>query len=257
MRMAILVLPVLAWLMWQNSALAAVQTQQAKQSGSRLDELLLDPLDLDLYGDLLDDPTRRSRAKAVRSNATDRPAATARRKIPTDDRQFLDDLGEDIEWKNQRDPIVQIGDQMLTAARWISQNKTAQETQDIQQNILQALDVLIQQTRRGKKSRKPGTNSSQPMAGRDAGKQPGVPSPDARSDAQSHEQEKLREKMDQAAQSLDMDKMQTLIKEIWGHLPPTVREQMLKSYGERFLPEYEELIIEYFKRLAEDQEEGP
>ena len=86
--------------------------------------------------------------------------------------------------------------------------------------------------------------------------QPGEQPPAADSDAPSEEQERIEENSEHVSRSLDMDEMQILIKEIWGHLPPKTREQMLKSYGEQFLPQYEDLIVEYFKRLAEEQEEG-
>jgi len=37
-------------------------------------------------------------------------------------------------------------------------------------------------------------------------------------------------------------------------LPERLREQMLQNAAEEFLPEYRELIAEYFRRLAEDPE---
>lgn len=257
MRIQFIVMPVLLWLIWQAAVLPADQTRRVERPGTTLDELLLNPLEERLFGDSHDDTTPRSGANAARSDSSEDPNAADRRHTATGDRQLLDDLGEDIEWKSQRDPIVQIGDQMMKAAHWISQNKTAQETQDLQQSIVQALDGLIQQTRRSNKARKSGTNNPPPAARRDSVKQPGDQSPAAESDAQSQARENLEENTERATQSLDMEEMQILIKEIWGHLPPKAREQMLKSYGERFLPQYEELIVEYFKRLAEGQEEGP
>ena len=53
----------------------------------------------------------------------------------------------------------------------------------------------------------------------------------------------------------DMGQMQSLVKKIWGELPDTTREQMLEPLVEEFLPKYELLIEEYFRRLAAEQED--
>ena len=45
-----------------------------------------------------------------------------------------------------------------------------------------------------------------------------------------------------------------LMKDLWGHLPPQIREQMLQSYSDEFLPQYELEIERYFRRLAEEPE---
>ena len=42
-----------------------------------------------------------------------------------------------------------------------------------------------------------------------------------------------------------------IIKDVWGHLPPHVREAMLNSLGEKYLPKYEELVKKYYEDLAE------
>jgi hypothetical protein len=44
-----------------------------------------------------------------------------------------------------------------------------------------------------------------------------------------------------------------VLRRVWGHLPEKVREQMQSSVSEQFLPQYERLIEEYYKRLAEDR----
>jgi aspartate aminotransferase-like enzyme len=42
-----------------------------------------------------------------------------------------------------------------------------------------------------------------------------------------------------------------LIKDVWGHLPPHVREAMLNSMSEKYLPKYEELVKKYYEALAQ------
>ena len=51
----------------------------------------------------------------------------------------------------------------------------------------------------------------------------------------------------------DMGAMKNLMKDIWGQLPPHAREQMLQSPPEQFLPKYELMLEQYYKRLAEEQ----
>jgi hypothetical protein len=42
-----------------------------------------------------------------------------------------------------------------------------------------------------------------------------------------------------------------LLGEVWGHLPPRARMQLMQWSDEQFLPKYEPLIEQYFQRLAE------
>ncbi|HEX4149892.1 MAG TPA: hypothetical protein VHY20_12930, partial [Pirellulales bacterium] len=53
----------------------------------------------------------------------------------------------------------------------------------------------------------------------------------------------------------DLARLQDLMKDIWGELPPRLRQQMMQSSVEHFVPKYEFEIEEYFKTLAERQQE--
>jgi hypothetical protein len=46
--------------------------------------------------------------------------------------------------------------------------------------------------------------------------------------------------------------MKNLIKDLWGELPPNVREQMMQNPTEQFVPQYESMIEEYYRRLSEE-----
>jgi hypothetical protein len=41
---------------------------------------------------------------------------------------------------------------------------------------------------------------------------------------------------------LDMD--------VWGHLPPHVREELLNTYGDRMLPKYEQMVKQFYEALS-------
>jgi hypothetical protein len=40
-----------------------------------------------------------------------------------------------------------------------------------------------------------------------------------------------------------------MLKDVWGHLPPHLRQQMEQSANEEFLPKYELEIAEYYRSL--------
>ena len=63
--------------------------------------------------------------------------------------------------------------------------------------------------------------------------------------------------VDEDVREVDMQAMQTLLKNLWGHLPERQREQMLQSSVEEFLPKYETMIRKYFLRLAEEARNTP
>lgn len=45
-------------------------------------------------------------------------------------------------------------------------------------------------------------------------------------------------------------KRQRLEVEVWGHLPEKLREQLLSSYGEKMLPQYEDAVRKFYDELA-------
>ena len=45
--------------------------------------------------------------------------------------------------------------------------------------------------------------------------------------------------------------MRGMMKRLWGELPERQREQMMQMPLEEFLPEYELMIEDYFRRLSE------
>jgi hypothetical protein len=47
------------------------------------------------------------------------------------------------------------------------------------------------------------------------------------------------------------DQMSDVVRDIWGHLPETLRQDVDHYYREKFMPHYRELLQEYYSRLAE------
>jgi hypothetical protein len=44
----------------------------------------------------------------------------------------------------------------------------------------------------------------------------------------------------------------SLVREVWGHLPPAIRERVRVDFGETVLPAYDELVRRYFEALLEE-----
>ena len=190
------------------------------------DQQLLD----DLQGDLLDD-------------LEDIPA-----KSPTDrdgrnglDERLLDELGdgEDIGPDDPMDPLSRIGRAMRSAEGKIAEQDTSDRTRSLQKQIVTDLAALIQRLKRQRS--KPIGGGTPKSPGKTAARS-AVQRPTPRS---THRPDAGRIESPEKAQR------------IWGHLPAKARQQMQNASGERFLPGYEPLIEDYFKRLAEDLQSSP
>ena len=46
-------------------------------------------------------------------------------------------------------------------------------------------------------------------------------------------------------------KVADLYKDIWGHLPETLRQEMTQYTREQFMPKYNELLKQYYATIAE------
>ena len=77
---------------------------------------------------------------------------------------------------------------------------------------------------------------TQPQAGQSSGKS---------AESETEQQRKQRE----AESALNIRR--ALINEVWGHLPPSVREKLLNVPSEKLLPQYDTLIRRYYESLAE------
>jgi hypothetical protein len=70
-----------------------------------------------------------------------------------------------------------------------------------------------------------------------------------------NEREKSREaqeRLDPAKAARDAEeRRRQMIKDVWGHLPPHLREAIGKTFNEKYLPKYEDLVKRYYEVLAE------
>lgn len=170
--------------------------------------------------------------------------------------------GEDIGQAGEsNDPLTRIGQQMRKVENRIAQHDASDGTQQLQDEIITGLDKLIEQAKQQQNSpqnssskKKPGSQRSKvKQSDQTAGQKPG----DGSGKTSNKPSQDSSDRLGADAQSkVDMQQMRDLIKDVWGNLPERMREQMNQDAVEEFLPKYRLQIEEYFKRLAEEQEEG-
>lgn len=105
----------------------------------------------------------------------------------------------------------------------------------------QADDRSGEQARAQEGEQEPEGGTGQP--GQSAGKTTDQPADQADAEARLRQQSRLFQ--------LRQEERERLMKEVWGKLPPRIRQKLLNASDEKYLPEYEDRIQEYFRKLSE------
>jgi hypothetical protein len=143
-------------------------------------------------------------------------------------------------------PLAQIAERMRLVQQKMAASDTSDPTQKLQRQIHDDLAALIEEAKKQCAAcAKPGSGQGQ-LAGTGGGNPRPAPPRDSTDRIERGDKE--------AVERSDVD---DLIRRFWGHLPDKVREQMHASLSEQFLPKYERLIEDYYKRLAEDAPARP
>jgi len=222
------------------------QDRDAEPAVRSLDDLLLDDLDNELLKGLGN--------KAAEGQGLP-PGQDVVRPEPSGlDRRLLEQLGQGEDLGNEKsDPFLQIGEQMRTVEELISRRDTSEKTQRMQQQIVDDIEKLIDEMKKkcaggqcNSSSQSSSSQNNDPKSVSKAG------SGENRGGSKPARDSELRvgrsdESDARVAQVMDM------LKQVWGHLPPRVREQMQSGMAEEFLPKYERLIEQYYQRLAEER----
>jgi hypothetical protein len=158
---------------------------------------------------------------------------------------------------------------MRQAQKRISAADTSGETQKIQQQVVHDLESILsllkkQQQRQKRQSQNQKQDQNQSQSERQkmqkgqtdpqnssSKKNPeksGDPRDGRRNEGKSADSE---ERTDPARAAAEKARRAQMIKDVWGHLPPHVREAMLNSVSEKYLPKYEDLVKKYYETLAQ------
>jgi hypothetical protein len=206
---------------------------------SSLDQQLLRDLEDELMDDL------------KKPDAGDSQAKEEKPEDPLD-RRLLEDLRDSPD-EGRENPLELIGHKMRRAQTLIHRQQTSEPTQQLQREIVADIDKLLDQARRQIK-RSSSSSSRQQVAQRDRPSQPQGQSQDNQpGDQQSNQPARDSQAgMQEAAAAKPQPLSQRqLVQQLWGHLPQRERQQVINSTIEKFIPKYELLTEEYFKRLME------
>jgi len=154
------------------------------------------------------------------------------------------------------------------AEQQISARKTGDKTQQLQKQVISDLSQLISRIEKQQQSkqvtvRNKSSNKQQPKPDPNQQPQPEDKQPAKQPEDKDQPGSKPQNNADKSAQSTTEQreskgsqptaiKKEVLAKDVWGHLPPSLRRKLLNSYSDQYLPQYDELVRRYFESLAEE-----
>ena len=187
------------------------------------------------------------------------------------DRQQLDELNDDPidpldrrppdeprkpPWETSEpaddNPLLAVARRMREVEERIGRAEVGTETRDLQQQIVTDLDRMLQQARKACKQGKQGDKQSQGTTDRQPGVKPGGGNKPNNGSANNSRPPKQNGE----TRRPNEEEMNAVLTKLWGELPERQRDQMYQWKLEEFLPKYELLIEEYFRRLSRGKKEG-
>ena len=241
-----------------------------------------------LHAQEADNPDAAATKPKPAADKPEPPAAKPKEK-PFD--QLLEGLGFQ-DGQAGGNPLDAIVERMRSVQERLQKTETDQETRDLQTQIVKDLDTLIEKLK-NQKPPPPNPNQNQPPPppmGDTPPDQPprGSPQPKPQNSQkqrkgsedkqsaehkrkpQDKEEKPAEEKPSKGKQARDSDNnrqptrsvqeeaaRQRVAKDVWGHLPATVRQELLNIYSEKYLPKYDEMVRKYYEALAEQNRRSP
>jgi hypothetical protein len=174
----------------------------------------------------------------------------------------FDDLGEDIGQPRGALSLERVRADMQRAQSMIAAKNAGagapnlKQAGDVQQQVVTQLDKLIAELSKQCKNCNGSSSSSQSQKpGQSSKKKPGGKPATMPGRGQTAARDSTDRLGPANRRPLDQGDVERMVKDLWGHLPERSREQMIQSFSEEFLPEYELEIEEYYRRLSEDDAE--
>jgi hypothetical protein len=152
---------------------------------------------------------------------------------------------EDAANAESQNPLANIARHMRNVEKRIGRYDTSAATQEEQRRIVSELEALLQQAGNSAGNQQGGRGNGSTQAGSGTGEATAGPPRDSTN--------RIERGTKEQAETADV---KDVLRRMWGHLPDKLRDEMQASVSEQFLPKYERLIEEYYKRLSE-QRPGP
>lgn len=227
-------------------------------------------------------------AKREDAADTDKPQPDKKAKPALSERLLKELIGDEAE--KASNPLDSIITRMRSVQGRIQKTETDSETRQLQVQIVKNLDDLIEKLKKQPPPSKSNQNQSQsnpPPMGSDSSQNPmprGGNQPKPQNSQAQQQQQKQQQSQpgseqktqqgaagaSQSSQARESNKnlgkprtpeeeaaRQRLAKDVWGHLPPALRQQLLNVYSEKFLPKYDDLVRKYYEALAEQNRKNP
>jgi len=163
------------------------------------------------------------------------------------------------------DLMNRLSKNMRTAEQRLDKKDAGASTQQVQRDIVKDLEELIEQTRRRQQQQQQqSSSSSSPSSGQQEQqarrqRMQRNQSASARRRQKSGDFSQRLDRDDQAnkrpsggnGKRGDMSRIADLYKDIWGHLPEALRQEMDQYSREQFMAKYNELLKQYYSTIAE------
>ncbi|WP_298867128.1 hypothetical protein [uncultured Gimesia sp.] len=158
-------------------------------------------------------------------------------------------------------PVEPIIAEMKRAGKLIENQQTGQETQKLQQQVVQNLEELIRLVESTPTSSRRQLKPNHDQQLKDEKKSRMQKTKTGRKDGNQLSQGPARQsserKEEGQATAGSLANRNLYIKDAWGHLPPAMRQKLLNIYTEKFLPQYENQVRRYYEALAEQKKNSP
>lgn len=157
--------------------------------------------------------------------------------------------------QNQSNSNSQNQNQQQNQQQQQQQNQSqSQQQQNQQQNQQQSGQQQQQQQSGQQQSQQQQQGQSQSQQQQQGGESQPSQAQMQEGETSEDSQESSDKLRDGKVLAISPEEQDALIKKAWGNLPPHLRKQISNSSMERFLPKYERLTQEYFRKLAEIEE---
>src|SRR5262245_44605927 len=145
---------------------------------------------------------------------------------------------------------------MWSAQKRIAGSDTGIETRRIQEGVVNDLEDLLAQLKKQQNQGNRNSSSNSNQRNQRGKSQPG------RGNPQDADPQNSRRRDDNATDSQELSdaarakaaedaRRSQMIKDVWGHLPPHLREAMRHALTETYLPKYDDLVKKYYEALAQ------
>lgn len=149
--------------------------------------------------------------------------------------------GEDMVGTGRLTPRVEVARRMRSVQEVLNQRDVSTKTQMAQQEIINALESMLENAKDSRSQFSPAPSRNLEDSKTD---------PNSQTSAQTSALQVDTRPRRRDSGQLDAATLKSLVNSVWGHLPARTRDQMQTPTTEQFLPKYERVIADYYRRLA-------